>query len=118
VSISLRKFRALVGTYRDAGTTGQVTANYVRQSSGDADHMWWVSKAQPTGREVTTGMKAEHRLDAVLGFAAVAPVTEDGAVQIDSVDYLVRAMLDRDYGRDEVQVYVERAPSALVWVTS
>jgi hypothetical protein len=118
MALSQRKFRAQVGTYRDAGTAGEVTANYVRQTSGDADHLWWCSKAIPTGEEVTTGMKAEHRLDAVIGFAAVAPVTEDGAIRIDSVDYLVRAILKRDYGRDEIQVLAERAPNALVWVTS
>jgi hypothetical protein len=118
MSISLRNRRALIGTYRDGGSAGLQLDQYLRVSSGDADHMWWCSRAQPTGREVTTGMKAEHRLDTVIGFAGSVTVTENGALQIDGVDYLVRAVLERDYGRDEIQVFAERAPAALAWVTS
>lgn len=113
MSISLRKFRALLFDYRDAGSEGDVDSTYELVTSGDSDDAWWASKAAPTGREVTTGMQADHRVDAVLGFAAEAPVTEDGAVVIESTEYLVRAVLPRDYGRDEVQVYAERAPAPL-----
>jgi hypothetical protein len=110
VSASLRKFRAFVYDYDDTGTAGEMASTYQLHASSAADGAWWCSKAQPTGREVTTGMRPEHRVDAVLGFSAYAPVTENGAVVVDSVQYLVRAILARDYGRDEVQVYAEKAP--------
>ena len=67
-------------TYVDAGTAGEPDSAYQVVSSGDADDMWWCSKSAPTGREVTTGMQAEHRVDAVFGFAAEAPVHVDGAI--------------------------------------
>jgi hypothetical protein len=118
VSASLRRFRAQIGTYRDAGTQGDVVAQYLRVSSGETDHLWNCSLAQPTGREVTTGMKAEARVDAVIGFLGEVTVTESGAIRIDGVDYLVRAVLDRPYGRDEIEVYAERSPHALTWVTT
>jgi hypothetical protein len=108
MSVSLRKFRALVLEYRDAGTGGNVDATYLAKDSGDADKSWWCSRIPPTGREVTTGMRPEHRVDAVFGFAAAVPVTSDDAIICDGASYLVRAVLERDYGRDELQVYAER----------
>lgn len=107
VSASLRKFRALIYDYHDTGTGGEIVSTYLLHSSGAIDHAWWCSRANPTGREVTTGMQAQHRLDAILGFSAYAPVEEDSAIVVEGVEYLVRAILDRDYGRDEVQVYAE-----------
>lgn len=86
---------------------------YTLVSSDESDRAWWASKAQPTGREVTVGMQAVHHVDAVIGFSSAAPVTEDGAIVCDGVEYLVRAILPRDYGRDEIQVYAERAGEAL-----
>lgn len=118
MSISQRKFQALIGSYRDNGSSGGVDEAYVRQSSGDPDHLWWCARSNPTGRENTTGMKAEHRVDAVFEFAAAAPVTENGAIQEGGVDYLVRAVLPRQYGVDARQVLAERAPSALTWANS
>jgi hypothetical protein len=44
----------------------------------------------------------------VFGFAAAVPVTSDDAIICDGASYLVRAVLERDYGRDELQVYAER----------
>jgi hypothetical protein len=118
VSASLRKFRASVYTYSDAGSGGLLVARYTKSASTDADGDWWCARMQPSGREVTVAMKAEHRIDAVFGFAAHAPVTENGAIVCDSVSYLVRAVLERDYGRDEVQVYAERAAETLNLVAS
>jgi hypothetical protein len=109
VSLSQRKFRALLYNYRDVGTDGEVDSTYELVTSGDDDDAWWASKANPTGSETTLGMQAEHTFDAVIGFAAEAPVTEDGAIVIDGVEYLVRSILPRDYGRDEVQVLADRA---------
>lgn len=117
MSASLRKFRALLYDYVDMGTPGSMDSQYQLTSSGAVDDAWWCSKAQPTGREVTTGMQPDHHVDAVFGFSAYAPVTEDGAIVVDGVQYLVRAILARDYGRDEVQVYAERAVETLVTLT-
>lgn len=113
MSISHRKFRATIFDYEDAGTNGELDSTYELVTSGDGDDAWWASRGQPTGRETTIGMKADHRVDAELGFSAVVPVTEDGAVVVDGVEYLVRAILARDNGRDEVQVLVERTPVPL-----
>lgn len=113
MALSQRKFRAKLYDYVDAGTLGEVASTYELVTSGDSDDAWWASKANPTGRETTLGMQAEHSFDAVLGFAAEAPVTEDGAVVIEDVEYLVRAILPRDYGRDDVQVLAERAANVL-----
>lgn len=113
MSVSHRKFRALLYNYRDAGTDGEVDSTYELVTSGDDDDAWWASKANPTGSETTLGMQATHTFDAVIGFAAEVPVTEDGAIVIDDVEYLVRAFLDRDYGHDEIQVLADRAGDAL-----
>lgn len=108
MSVSLRSRRAKLFDFVDAGTEGEVDSAYALVTSGDADDMWWCSKAQPTGREVTTGMQAEHRVDAVFGFHAEAPVTINGAIHCEGESFLVRAILPRDYGTDEIQVFAER----------
>ena len=114
MSISQRKFRAKLYDYFDAGTGGDVNSTYELHTSGAADDSYWASVSQPDGNETTIGMKAEHRVDAILGFAAHAPVTENGAVVVDSVEYLVRAILAKQYGTDELQVEAERAANPLV----
>lgn len=108
MSISLRTRRALVMAHVDAGTAGEVDTAYQVVTSGDADQAWWCSVSVPTGREVTTGMQPDHRVDAVIGFAEACPVAEDYALLIGADAYVVRAVLPRDYGRDEVQVLAER----------
>ena len=108
MSISLRKFRALVLAYADAGSDGVPDSTYTVVDSGDEDQLWWCSRIAPSGREVTTGMQPDHRIDAVFGFAAECPIAADGALVCDGESYQVRAVLTRDYGRDEVQVYAER----------
>jgi hypothetical protein len=113
MSISLRKFRAKLYDYADAGTGGEVNATYELHTSGASDDAYWASVSQPEGEEVTTGMKAEHRVDAIIGLSGAAPVTENGAVVVDSVEYLVRAILAKQYGTDEWQVKAERSPNAL-----
>jgi hypothetical protein len=108
VSVGLRKFRALVFEYIDAGSAGNPDSAYQIVDSGDADKAWWCSRALPSGHEVTTGMRPEHRLDAVFGFAAEVPVDVSHAIMIGDEAFIVRAVLTRDYGHDEVQVLAER----------
>jgi hypothetical protein len=113
MSVSLRKFRAKVYEYSDAGAAGDIDSVYYLVPSTAADQCWWCSRALPTGREVTVGMKPEHRLDAVLGFAAYVDLVPDSAIVLndgtaDEEAYIVRAVLPRDHGRDEVQVLAER----------
>lgn len=106
--IGPRKFRALVLEYHDAGSAGAIDSTYLVKASSASDQKWWCAKVQPTGREVTTGMQPDHRVDMVLAFSAHAPVAVDDAILVDGGSYVVRAVLDRDYGHDEVQVYAER----------
>jgi hypothetical protein len=108
VSASLRKFRGFVYDYADVGAGGEIVAAYQLHASGAADGAWWCARAVPTGEEVTTGMAADHRIDAIISFSAHAPVGDDSAVVVDGVTYLVRAILARDYGRDELEVWCER----------
>ena len=103
MTASLRRHRAALYTYSDSGSNGEISATYTLAGT------WWASKAMPNGREVTTGMKPEHRVDAILGFSSHAPVAVDSLVLLESVQYLVRAILDRDHGRDDVQVYAEKS---------
>jgi hypothetical protein len=118
VSASLRKFLASVYTYSDAGSGGLMSSRYVKSASSDAHGDWWCARAQPSARELTIAAAAGHRLDAVFNFAAHAPVSENGAIVCDSVQYLVRAVMERDYGRDEVQVLAERAVESLTLAAS
>lgn len=105
--VSLRRFRAIVATYSDSGSDGVVASTYAKSASGDSDGLWWCAKGLPSGRENTIGMKADERIDAVLEFSAEAPVQRDCLVSIDSQQYMVRSVLHRDYGRDELQVLAE-----------
>jgi hypothetical protein len=119
VSVSLRKFRALVYEYTDVGTGGEIDSAYYLVPSTASDQAWWCSKATPTGHEVTVGMKPEHRVDAVLGFAAYVAVAPNSAIVLnngtaDEEAYMVRAVLDRDYGRNEIQVYAERVTDLIL----
>lgn len=113
MSASLRKLRALVYEYENAGSAGEVDSTYQLTTSPASDNGWWCARAMPTGREVTTGMKPEHRVDAVFNFAANVPVDIHSAIVLNNGTdqeeaYMVRAVLVRDYGRDEVQVLAER----------
>lgn len=106
--ISQRKFRALVFEYRDAGSAGQVDSTYLLKSSGDADDMWWCSRSEVGGQEVTTGMQPDHRVDAVFGFAAACSLAVNDAIYCQGASYQVRAILPKEYGTNENQVLVER----------
>ena len=108
MSAALRKFRALLFAYVDAGSSGGVDSAYQVLASVDDDAQWWCSKGVPSGREVTTGAAPGHRTDAVFGFAVEAPVQLDGAILCDGEGYVIHAVLPRDYGRDEVQVLAAR----------
>lgn len=109
MSASLRTFRVGVYAYSDGGSAGEMTSTYTRVNSGDADKLWWCSKSAPSGREATIGMKPEHRVDALFGFAAEVTLTAGGLILCDGVQYRIRALLDRDYGRNEVQVLAEKS---------
>jgi hypothetical protein len=108
MAISLRSHRALILDYVDAGSEGNIDSTYLVKSSGAADDMWWCSRIAPSGHEVTTGMQPDHRVDAVFCFSAHAPLAVDDAIHCDGASYAVRAILTRDYGHDELQVYAER----------
>ena len=108
MSASLRRFRAGLYVYSDAGASGVMDSTYTKSASMDTDGDWWCAKAQPSGRESTLVRAPEHRVDAVFSFAAEAPVDQDMLLVVDGVQYLVRAVLSRDYGRDEVQVLAEK----------
>lgn len=109
MSVSHRNRRTLVLEYVDAGSEGSVDSAYQAIDSGDSDKRWWCAFMTPTGREVTTGMQPDHRVDAVLVFAGEVPVHVDHALLLDDGEgYLVRAVLPRAYGRDETLVYAER----------
>lgn len=108
MSVSLRRFRAIVALYSDTGTDGAVNSTYTKSPSTDPDGLWWCSRNAASGRENTVGMKADERIDEVIGFAAEVPVDRDALVSIDGVQFWVRSVLPRDYGRNEVQVLAER----------
>jgi len=107
MSVSLRKFRAFVGEYHEAGSQGAVDSTYLVKASSAADGMWWCSRIVPSGYKKTIGMQPDHQGNAVFGFSAACPVVEDDAIKCDDKSYLVHAVLSRDYGRDEVQVLAE-----------
>jgi hypothetical protein len=108
MSVSLRRFRALVLQYEDVGSGGELDSAFLIRDSGASDKSWWCARAAPTGREITIGMKPEHRIDAVFGFAAEVPVGILDGIICGGVSYRVRAVLPRDTGVDETQVYAER----------
>lgn len=94
--------------YTDSGSGGVVTSTYTRVNSTAADRLWWCSRGVPTGFEPTVGMRPEERVDAVLGFAGeVTGVTRDSLVLIGTTQYMVRSVLPRDYGTDEIQALCE-----------
>jgi hypothetical protein len=107
LAISLRTRRALVLEYHDAGTAGAVDSTYLVRASSAADEMWWCSKNDVSGREITTGMQSDHRVDAVFVFAAECPVAVDDAIVCDG-SYKVHAIMARQYGHAELEVLAER----------
>lgn len=108
MSVSQRKFRAAVYAYTDAGTGGDVTSTYTRVNSTDTDRLWWCSWGVPTGFEPTVGMRPEERVDAVIGFhAEVTGVNRDSLILIGTTQFMVRSVLPRKYGTDEIQCLCE-----------
>lgn len=106
--VSLRTHRAKLFEYHDAGSDGSVDSTYLVIASAAFDEMWWCSKQNPSGREVTIGMQPDHHVDAVFVFSRYAPVMNDGAILCDGESFAIRAALPRDYGHDEIEVYAER----------
>lgn len=110
--ISLRTHRAKLFEYHDGGTEGSVDSTYLVIASSAADERWWCSKLDTSGHEVTTGMQPDHRVNAVFVFSKHAPLeSPDGfnvGIDCDGASYLIRSIMPRDYGHDEVQVEAER----------
>lgn len=106
--ISLRTHRAKLFEYHDAGSEGSVDSTYLVIASSNADERWFCSKQNPSGHEVTTGMQPDHRVDAVFVFNKHVPVVPDCAIECDGESFVVRSVLPRDYGHDEIEVYCER----------
>jgi hypothetical protein len=100
VSISHRDQRGRVYGYSDVGTGGLMDSKYTFL------YERWCRKEPPSGKEVTTGLKAEHRIDAVWSFDDHVVIPENGALKINGEVYLVRAVMPRRVAR-EVQVYAE-----------
>jgi hypothetical protein len=118
MSVSHRTFLGAVYAYNDAGADGAMASTYAAVLSPDTHGLWWCAKGVPTGRESTLIGAADHTLFAVLNFAAESPVEQDSLVIIEQVQYLVRAVLVRDYGRDDLQVLVERTEEVFQFVGS
>lgn len=108
MAISLRTHRAKLFEYHDAGSEGAIDSTYLVIASSASDERWWCSRIAPTGREVTTGMQPDHRVDAVFVFDKRSPVAVDNAIECDDESFLIRAVLTRDYGHHEVEVHAER----------
>lgn len=106
MSVSLRNRRvALFALSESVGGDGTPSTSYVRTWSSDTDGLWWASRATPTGRETTVGMAQATGMQAVFGFSAHSPVAATGLVRDEDGRYwLVETVLDRDYGRDDLQV--------------
>lgn len=117
MSASLRNTRAAVYTYTRGGSGGRVVSSFTKATNPlAADGNWWCHVAMPTGREVTVGMQPEHRIDVVLEFGPDAPVSDTGALVIDTVEYLIRVVLPRTHGQPAQQVYASRADAPLTIV--
>lgn len=116
MSISLRRFRAAIYVQSDGGTAGVAKPTWTRSNSGDTDKLWWCSVAVPTGREGVVGAAPQYRVDAVLGFAAEAPVATGRLIVVDTIRYEVRAVLPRVHGRNEVQVHAEKSQNTAALV--
>lgn len=108
MAISLRKFRALVLEYHDAGSEGEVDSTYLVKMPTDGGLMWWCSFNETSGREVTTGMQPDHRVSAVFCFSKECPIAFDDAILCDGRSYRVTSAMPRQYGTDEIQVDADR----------
>lgn len=113
--LSLRNHRALVLAYADVGTQGVLDSGYRVRDSGAADKMWWCMRMPTSGREVTTGMQPDHRIDQAFEFAFHCPVTVDDVILCEGESFTVRVVKHHDYGTDVKLVGAERTvESALV----
>jgi len=117
VSISHRRFRALVLQYVDAGADGVIDSAYVVRASPDADQMWWCSRGEEGGTERTVAAKPEHTDHEVFGFAAEVTVTVNDALLIDGETFVVRSLESRRYGIAETQVHAERVTNLVLTTT-
>ena len=118
MSISLRKHRAFIFWYLDAGEDGRSTPRWVKQvNPKSADGAWWCSRAFPDGHEVTVGAKPEYRVEGKLGFSVAAPVIAEKGVSVLMLDtqliYIVQTVLPREQGQYEQQVYVRLSQDEL-----
>lgn len=112
MSAAQRTKRAALYAYSDSGSNGLAVPTYTKTPSSATDGCWWASRAVPSGRDVAIAAQAERVVDAVLGFAAEAPVTATGLVQIDGQLYRITALLPRVNGTAEWQCHAVRADQA------
>jgi hypothetical protein len=115
MTISHKRKRAKIGTYDRGGTGGRTDPGFIQQSSAASDGRYWCALMNPTGHEFSPGMTEEHVVDVLAVFGPRVPMTEDGAFEVDGVEYYVRSILPRENGHDDLQVLGQRAERTLVW---
>lgn len=104
---SLRKLRVAIYAY-EAQTdtnTGVTSSVYVRIPSPDSDGLWWASRGTTFGRETAPAQQPQEEQNAFFSLAAYAPVTGDGLLKLGDAIYRVQSVMERDYYRDQVQVF-------------
>lgn len=107
MSSGLRDQRVTVYQLVETLTDGVPTKQYVK------DAVWWGRLDPPTGREVTTGLSAGHRVDGVLLLHEEAVIGVNDAVVDDEAQvWEVRAVLPRRLTREQ-QAYLQRQDDAV-----
>lgn len=116
MTVSHKRYLARIASYERGGTGGRINPQYRVQPSTASHGKWWCAKMNPTGHETSPGMTEEHVVDVLAVFGPHAPLTEDGAFEIQGVWYYVRAILPRAYGHDDQQVQGQRAERTITIV--
>lgn len=94
MSVGLRDQRVRIYGYASTSDEGVPGAVYEYRETR------WARLEAPTGREVTVGMQAAHRVDAVLALADEADVRANDLILLGADRYLVRAVLGRRHLRE------------------
>lgn len=104
---SLRKLRVAIYTY-EAQTdeaTGVTRSVYARAPSPDSDGLWWASRGTTFGRETAPAQQPQEEQTAFFSLSAYAPVTGDGLIKLGDAVYRIQSVMERNYYRDQVQVF-------------
>jgi hypothetical protein len=107
MSISLRRFRALVFEYHDGGAGGIAKHRYLVKDSGDDDQSWWCAVGTPSGREISNAAQPEHRIDGVFEFDASVAIVRDDALTVNGRSYKVKAVIPFAHDPHVIQVLGE-----------